>query len=54
MGIQLPRVPGHEIVGQVVAVHPSETKWKIGQRVGGGWHGGGAAFMSIVETFLTL
>ena len=38
--IQYPLVPGHEIVGDVVAVPPSEKKWKVGQRVGGGWHGG--------------
>ena len=36
----LPRIPGHEIVGDVVAVHPSETKYKVGDRVGAGWHGG--------------
>jgi len=35
-----PRIPGHEIIGDVVAVPPSEKKWKIGDRVGGGWHGG--------------
>ncbi|KII93729.1 hypothetical protein PLICRDRAFT_49750 [Plicaturopsis crispa FD-325 SS-3] len=35
-----PRVPGHEIVGEVVAVHATEKEWSIGQRVGGGWHGG--------------
>ncbi|KAJ3047772.1 hypothetical protein HK097_011227 [Rhizophlyctis rosea] len=31
---------GHEIVGKVVALGPGEKKWKIGDRVGGGWHGG--------------
>ncbi|EMD42299.1 hypothetical protein CERSUDRAFT_129868 [Gelatoporia subvermispora B] len=36
----LPRVPGHEIIGDVVAVHPGETLWKVGDRVGAGWHGG--------------
>lgn len=36
----LPRIPGHEIVGEVVAVHSSEKAFKIGDRVGGGWHGG--------------
>ncbi|EPQ59087.1 GroES-like protein [Gloeophyllum trabeum ATCC 11539] len=35
----LPRIPGHEIVGTVVAVGPGEKLWKEGQRVGGGWHG---------------
>ena len=35
-----PRVPGHEIVGEVVAVGPGETILKVGDRVGTGWHGG--------------
>ncbi|KZT29347.1 GroES-like protein [Neolentinus lepideus HHB14362 ss-1] len=35
-----PRVPGHEIIGDCVAVHPSEKAWKVGDRVGSGWHGG--------------
>ncbi|KZT64746.1 GroES-like protein [Daedalea quercina L-15889] len=39
-GAKFPIVPGHEIVGDVVAIPPTEKKWKIGQRVGGGWHGG--------------
>ncbi|RDX57414.1 GroES-like protein [Lentinus brumalis] len=38
--IQYPRVPGHEIIGDVVAVSATEKVWKVGQRVGGGWHGG--------------
>jgi D-arabinose 1-dehydrogenase-like Zn-dependent alcohol dehydrogenase len=36
----LPRVPGHEIVGDVVAIGEGEGRWKEGDRVGGGWHGG--------------
>ncbi|PWN46616.1 GroES-like protein, partial [Violaceomyces palustris] len=36
----LPRIPGHEVVGRVVAVGPEEKKWKVGDRVGGAWHGG--------------
>ncbi|KAH9850276.1 GroES-like protein [Lenzites betulinus] len=35
-----PRIPGHEIVGDIVALPESEKVWKLGQRVGGGWHGG--------------
>ena len=35
-----PLIPGHEIIGQVAAVGPGETKWKTGEIVGGGWHGG--------------
>ncbi|KAM5541041.1 hypothetical protein V8D89_005352 [Ganoderma adspersum] len=38
--IQYPRIPGHEIVGDIVAVPPTEKTWTLGQRVGGGWHGG--------------
>jgi len=39
-GLQLPRVPGHEIGGRVDAVGSGVTQWKPGQRVGVGWHGG--------------
>ncbi|KAH9902936.1 GroES-like protein [Cubamyces lactineus] len=39
-GVEYPRVPGHEITGDVVAISPTEKVWKLGQRVGGGWHGG--------------
>lgn len=39
-GLQLPRVPGHEIVGIVTAVGPDVEPWKVGERVGVGWHGG--------------
>ncbi|KAI0761188.1 GroES-like protein [Trametes elegans] len=38
--VPLPRVPGHEIVGDVVAVGPGEKLWKVGDRVGVGCHGG--------------
>jgi D-arabinose 1-dehydrogenase-like Zn-dependent alcohol dehydrogenase len=36
---KFPMIPGHEIVGTVVAVGPSEKKWKTGDLVGAGWHG---------------
>ena len=41
-GIQYPRVPGHEIAGVIDAVGKDvdTTKWKAGQRVTVGWHGG--------------
>jgi D-arabinose 1-dehydrogenase-like Zn-dependent alcohol dehydrogenase len=39
-GLQYPRVPGHEVVGVVDAVGNGATPWKVGQRVGVGWHGG--------------
>lgn len=32
--------PGHEVIGNVVQVPDSEKNWKVGDRVGGGWHGG--------------
>ncbi|GAA5821016.1 hypothetical protein JCM3770_004472 [Rhodotorula araucariae] len=36
----LPRIPGHEIVGEVFEVPEGEKRWKVGDRVGSGWHGG--------------
>jgi len=39
-GLQFPRIPGHEIAGRVDAVGSSVDYWKVGQRVGVGWHGG--------------
>jgi alcohol dehydrogenase/propanol-preferring alcohol dehydrogenase len=39
-GLQYPRVPGHEIAGIVDAVGAEVDEWKVGQRVGVGWHGG--------------
>jgi D-arabinose 1-dehydrogenase-like Zn-dependent alcohol dehydrogenase len=39
-GIEYPRVPGHEVVGLIDKVGSKITEWKIGQRVGVGWHGG--------------
>ncbi|KAI0354716.1 GroES-like protein [Trametes cingulata] len=38
--VPLPRIPGHEIVGDVVATGPHEKLWRIGDRVGVGCHGG--------------
>ena len=35
-----PRIPGHEIIGTVQKLGSKVTKWKIGDRVGLGWHGG--------------
>ncbi|KAG9230739.1 putative alcohol dehydrogenase [Amylocarpus encephaloides] len=40
MGNGFPIVPGHELIGDVVAVPDTETRWKVGSRVGGPWHGG--------------
>lgn len=39
-GIQYPRVPGHEIAGSIDALGDGVSQWRIGQRVGVGWHGG--------------
>ncbi|PSR77173.1 alcohol dehydrogenase GroES-like domain-containing protein [Coniella lustricola] len=38
--VKLPLVPGHEIIGDVVAVGDDVTRFKTGARVGGAWHGG--------------
>ncbi|KFY19608.1 hypothetical protein V493_07892 [Pseudogymnoascus sp. VKM F-4281 (FW-2241)] len=35
-----PRVPGHEVVGDIVSVGEGVTHLKNGDRVGGPWHGG--------------
>ena len=37
--VQYPRIPGHEVVGLIDAVGPGAAPWKVGQRVGVGWHG---------------
>ena len=39
-GIQYPRVPGHEVAGVVDELGAGVSDWKLGQRVGVGWHGG--------------
>jgi D-arabinose 1-dehydrogenase-like Zn-dependent alcohol dehydrogenase len=39
-GIQYPRVPGHEVAGIVDEVGAGVSEWRVGQRVGVGWHGG--------------
>jgi D-arabinose 1-dehydrogenase-like Zn-dependent alcohol dehydrogenase len=38
--IQLPRTPGHEVAGVVDKLGTDVIPWKVGQRVGVGWHGG--------------
>jgi D-arabinose 1-dehydrogenase-like Zn-dependent alcohol dehydrogenase len=40
MPIQYPRIPGHEVVGVIDALGDGVDGWKVGQRVGIGWHGG--------------
>jgi len=39
-GLQLPRVPGHEVAGKVDALGEGVDTLKVGDRVGVGWHGG--------------
>lgn len=39
-GIQYPRVPGHEVAGVIDHVGSEVSEWRVGQRVGVGWHGG--------------
>ena len=35
-----PRIPGHEVIGTITRLGAHVENWKIGQRVGVGWHGG--------------
>ena len=39
-GLQYPRIPGHEVVGIIDQLSSKSKNWKVGQRVGVGWHGG--------------
>jgi D-arabinose 1-dehydrogenase-like Zn-dependent alcohol dehydrogenase len=39
-GLQLPRVPGHEVAGVIDALGEGVTHLRVGERVGVGWHGG--------------
>jgi D-arabinose 1-dehydrogenase-like Zn-dependent alcohol dehydrogenase len=39
-GIIYPRVPGHEIAGVIDELGADVQRWRKGQRVGVGWHGG--------------
>jgi propanol-preferring alcohol dehydrogenase len=39
-GTTYPRIPGHEVVGTIERLGSKEATWKVGQRVGVGWHGG--------------
>lgn len=39
-GLELPRVPGHEIAGTIDAVGSGVDHLKVGARVGVGWYGG--------------
>ena len=39
-GLEYPRVPGHEVAGVIDETGAGVVRWKKGQRVGVGWHGG--------------
>ena len=39
-GIEYPRSPGHEIAGVIEKLGEDAGDWKVGDRVGVGWHGG--------------
>jgi D-arabinose 1-dehydrogenase-like Zn-dependent alcohol dehydrogenase len=39
-GLQYPRIPGHEVVGVIDELGAGVSEWRVGQRVGIGWHGG--------------
>jgi propanol-preferring alcohol dehydrogenase len=39
-GLHYPRIPGHEVVGVIDQIGSGSKHWKVGQRVGVGWHGG--------------
>lgn len=43
-GLQYPRVPGHEVIGVVDKLGEGANGWKVGQRVGIGWHGGNCGY----------
>ncbi len=39
-GIKYPIIPGHEVIGTIDEAGVLVSNWKVGQRVGVGWHGG--------------
>ena len=53
LGDIFPRTLGHELVGDVVAIGPDVTRFSIGERVGGGWHGGHDNACESWTSFLT-
>jgi D-arabinose 1-dehydrogenase-like Zn-dependent alcohol dehydrogenase len=46
-GIESPRVPGHEVAGVVDALGTGIERWKVGDRVGVGWHGGNCGYCDV-------
>jgi D-arabinose 1-dehydrogenase-like Zn-dependent alcohol dehydrogenase len=43
-GMSYPRVPGHEIAGEIAGLGDHVKGWKVGQRVGVGWFGGNCGY----------
>ena len=39
-GVELPRIPGHEVAGVIDSLGDGVDNFKVGDRVGVGWHGG--------------
>lgn len=39
-GLEFPRVPGHEVAGTIDALGEGVEQFRVGDRVGLGWHGG--------------
>jgi alcohol dehydrogenase, propanol-preferring len=46
----LPIVPGHQVVGQVTAVGPGVTRWRVGDRAGVGWLGWACGVCRLCES----
>jgi D-arabinose 1-dehydrogenase-like Zn-dependent alcohol dehydrogenase len=43
-GLEYPRIPGHEVVGVIESIGEGVPNFKVGQRVGVGWHGGSCGY----------
>jgi len=43
-GLTYPRIPGHEVIGTIEALGAQVEGWKVGTRVGVGWHSGSCGY----------
>jgi len=43
-GLTYPRIPGHEVIGEIDALGPDVEGWTVGDRVGVGWFGGSCGY----------
>jgi D-arabinose 1-dehydrogenase-like Zn-dependent alcohol dehydrogenase len=43
-GISYPRIPGHEVIGDIDALGADVEGWDVGMRVGVGWFGGSCGY----------